>query len=142
MNDESKARWSDYRPSKAMWFWSCVAAVILTMVIGFTWGGWVTGGTLERDVAEARETARAELAATICVARFTDAPDVAVELAALKDESSWSRDDIIADAGWATPRGLEEPVDGAADLCAERLVALELPVEQAVDVPAEPVVAQ
>ena len=33
-------------------------------------------------------------------------------------------------------------MSGAADLCAERLVAMELPVEQAADVPATPVVAQ
>jgi hypothetical protein len=79
----------------------------------------------------AREEGRARLAATICVARFVESPDAAVQLAALKDESSWSRDDTIADAGWTTPLGLEEPVSGAADLCADRLVAMDLPVEQA-----------
>ena len=55
-----------------------------------------------------------------------------MQLAALKDASSWNRRGTIADAGWTTPLGLDEPVSGAADLCAERLVAMELPVEQAV----------
>jgi hypothetical protein len=132
MTDESQGGWGGYRPSKTMWFWSCVACVIATIVIGFTWGGWVTNATAESQVAEARTAGRAELAATICVARYVDAPDMAVQLAALKDESSWSRNDTIADAGWATPVGFEEPVSGAADLCAERLIAMDLPAEQAV----------
>ena len=95
------------------------------MVVGFSWGGWVTGSTAESDAA--RETGRAELAATICVERFMQAADASVQLAALKDESTWSRDDMIADAGWTTPFGLEEPIEGAADLCADRLAAMELP---------------
>ena len=37
-------RWESYRPSKGIWFWSCVACVAATIVIGFGWGGWVTGG--------------------------------------------------------------------------------------------------
>jgi len=142
MSDEGKGGWGDYRPSKVTWFWSCVACVIATIVIGFTWGGWVTNATAESQVAEARTAGRAELAATICVARFVDAPDAAVQLAALKDASSWNRDDTIDDAGWTTPLGVEKPVSGAAKLCADKLVAMELPIEQAADVPATPVVAQ
>ena len=131
MTDQSNSGWRDYRPSKVMWFWSCFGCVVAALVIGFTWGGWVTGGTAEAQAAEARLDGRAQLAATICVARYVDATDAAVQLAALKDESKWSRDDTIDDAGWTTPLGVEEPVSGAADLCAERLVELELPVEQA-----------
>jgi hypothetical protein len=142
MSDEGKRGWGDYQPSKVTWFWSCVACVIATIVIGFTWGGWVTAGSAETQVAEAQEAGRAQLAATICVARFVDAPDAAVQLAALKDASSWNRDDTIDDAGWTTPLGVEKPVSGAAKLCADKLVAMELPVEQAADIPANPVVAQ
>ena len=76
------------------------------------------------------------------MARFVDAPDAAVQLAALKDASSWNRDDTIDDAGWTTPLGVEKPVSGAAELCADKLVAMELPVEQAADAPATPVVVQ
>lgn len=123
--------WRDYRPSKVTWFWSCLACVVAALVVGFTWGGWVTGGTAEAQAAEARLEGRAELAATICVARYVDAADAAVQLAALKDESRWTRNDTIAAAGWATPLGVEEPVRGAANLCADRLVAMDLPIEQA-----------
>jgi hypothetical protein len=30
-------RWEAYRPTKALLVWSCA------VVVGFTWGGWVTG---------------------------------------------------------------------------------------------------
>jgi hypothetical protein len=131
MTQDGKSGWADFRPSKTMWFWSCVACVVATIVIGFAWGGWVTSGTADERVAEAQQAGKAQLAATICVARFTGATDAAVQLAALKDETSWRRSDTISDAGWTTPTGVKEPVKGAAELCAERLAAMDLPLEQA-----------
>lgn len=118
-------RWQEYRPSKAMWLWSCVAAVVLTMIVGFTAGGWVTGGTAEAAAADARQEGREQLVATICVERFVAAPGARQSLQELKEASSWQRDDLIDEGGWATLKVLEEQVPGAADLCAERLVALE-----------------
>jgi hypothetical protein len=136
--EDGKNGWSEYRPSKTLWFWSCVGCVAATMVVGFTWGGWVTGGTADYQAAQAREEGRAQLAATICVERFTGAPDAAVELAALKDMSTWGRDDAIEDGGWVTPAGLTEPVAGAADLCADRLAEMDLPQSAEVEEAAAP----
>ena len=39
-----KEWWSDARPTKTAVFWSWIASIVLTMIIGFAWGGWVTGG--------------------------------------------------------------------------------------------------
>jgi hypothetical protein len=47
-------RWGSYRPAKSMLFWACVACTIATMVIGFNWGGWVTGGTAAKLVQQGR----------------------------------------------------------------------------------------
>ena len=52
----------DYQPSRQIWFWSCAACVVVTVVIGFTWGGWVTGGTATRMAADAAAGARAQMA--------------------------------------------------------------------------------
>ena len=38
-------RFEDYQPTKSMLAWACVATAVATMIIGFGWGGWVTGGT-------------------------------------------------------------------------------------------------
>ncbi len=126
----------DYQPTKTVLAWACAGTAALTMIVGFTWGGWVTGGTAETQVAEASETAKAELAAIICVEDYMNAPDLRARHAALMEESSWGRDGTIEDAGWVTVAGLEEPVDGAADLCAERLAEAEIPPGAADDVAA------
>src|SRR5690242_8767255 len=64
-------RWEDSRPSKAILFWACVAAILVTMAAGFGWGGWVTGGTSLATAATAADKARGDLASAICVERFT-----------------------------------------------------------------------
>lgn len=121
--------WSEYRPSKTVWFWSCAGCVVATMIVGFTWGGWVTGGTASDMVSDARESGRAELAAVVCVDRFLDDTGAAVNLAQLKEESEWQRDDFIEDGGWTTLVGFDEPIEGAAELCATQLAEMEAPVQ-------------
>src|SRR3546814_6847005 len=90
-------RWREARPSKAMLFWSCAGCAVATMIIGFTWGGWVTGGTAQEMAAEAATGARAELAAAVCVDRFLNSPDAAGQLAQLRDTSAWQRDSRSAE---------------------------------------------
>ena len=38
-------RWEKYSPSKTLLFWACALCIVATMVVGFGWGGWVTGST-------------------------------------------------------------------------------------------------
>jgi hypothetical protein len=119
--------WSEFKPSKAMWFWSCVGCIVATLIVGFTWGGWVTGGTASEMALDAREDGRAELAAAICVAKFMDGSEAADRLAKLKEANAWQRDDVLNEGNWATLVGMEEPVEGAANLCASRLADMEAP---------------
>jgi hypothetical protein len=127
-------RWGHYQPSKALWMWSCVGCIILTMILGFTWGGWVTGGSANEMAEDAAQEARANVLATLCVNRFVTAENAADELVELKEASRWDRDEIIQEGGWANIEGLEEGVDAAVDLCAERLAEMEaLPARTVVD---------
>lgn len=123
------SKWEQFRPTKTLWFWSCAGTAVLTMVIGFTVGGWVTGGTAADRIKEARRDGRAQLAADVCVARFKDSAAFAADLVKLKAENSWSRDNFLADGGWVTLAGISEPVAGAADLCAKTLSELKAPAE-------------
>lgn len=36
-------RWRDVQPTKTAVFWACLVCVVLTMVVGFTLGRWMTG---------------------------------------------------------------------------------------------------
>ena len=91
-------RWGSYRPAKSMLFWACVACTIATMVIGFNWGGWVTGGT----AAKMAQQGRTDLAAELCVANFAHGLDVDAQLASLKKTSEWERAAFIKKGGWDT----------------------------------------
>jgi hypothetical protein len=122
-------RFEAYHPSKTGLFWSCAGCVVATMIVGFTWGGWVTGGTAEEMVADATEQARAEVAAAVCVEDFMQAADAGVHLTSLKEISrSWEREDFVEEGGWAMIAG--EEYDDAAELCAERLMDMEPPAAQ------------
>jgi hypothetical protein len=105
-----------------------VGASILTMLVGFTWGGWTTAGRAALTTDRAVRLARAELISDICVHNFVSAVDAADNLKELKAKSSWEQDDYIENGGWAIIAGLSKPVPDAVDTCAEALVDLkELP---------------
>ena len=122
-------RFAEYHPSKTVLFWSCAGCAVATMILGFTWGGWVTGGTAEEMVADAADQARAETAAAVCVEEFMRQADAGVQLTSLKEiSSSWGREDFVEEGGWAMIA--DEEYDDAAEVCAERLMKMEGPVTQ------------
>ena len=120
-------RWDELQPSKAMVAWACVATVAVTLVVGFGWGGWVTGGTAREMAADASAEARGQLAAAICAEGFMAAPDAAVQLAALKEiGNAYQRRRFVQDGGWAVMPGSDSPDRRAVALCAEDLAAREI----------------
>jgi hypothetical protein len=121
-NQSLQERWENYRASKTVVFWACAVCVVATLFLGFTVGGWVRGSTAERMAAQAATDARADLAADICVTRFQAGSDAATNLATLKASDSWNRGEYLEKGGWVTLAGMKEPVDGAANLCAQRLM--------------------
>jgi hypothetical protein len=64
-NQTLSQRWENYRPSKTLWFWSAAGVAVATMIIGFTAGGWTTGGNAAIMAERAAQDARAELVATV-----------------------------------------------------------------------------
>jgi len=105
--------------------WGLVVSAILTMIIGFAFGGWVTGGTAQRMAEEMAEKAVVDRLAPICVVQFNQDPEKDKKLQELKEKSSWDRKDYVEKQGWATMPGEKEPDSNVADECARRLVELE-----------------
>ena len=129
-------RFQQYRPSKTALFWSCGGCVVLATIVGFSWGGWTTGGTAREMAENAAAQARQELAAVVCVDRFMAAPDVGVQLTALKEiTSSYQQSKFVEEGGWAlivpasTPADRQASADDrkAAGLCAEELAKRAIP---------------
>jgi hypothetical protein len=111
-------RWNQARPSKGLVFSSWVGCAVVTMIVGFTWGGWVTGGTA-RSMAE--ETVVARLA-PICVVQFNKDPGKGEKLKELKEAGSWRGGEYVTKQGWATMPGEQEPTHRVAEECARLLM--------------------
>jgi len=67
------------------------------MIIGFSWGGWVTGGTAGQMATTSAQSASVLALTPLCVAKGEQQPE---QLVALKKESNWSRGDFVTKAGW------------------------------------------
>lgn len=122
-NASLRQRWDQARPTKTIVFWIAMASIIATMVIGFTWGGWVTGGTARAMADVTGEDAVVKRLAPICVAQFNEAPDKASRLKEMNEISAWQRSEYVSQQGWATMPGEEESDRGVASECA-RLIAV------------------
>jgi hypothetical protein len=127
-------RFSRYKASKAVLFWACAATAVATIVIGFAWGGWTTGGTAQTMADEAAAKARQQMAAVVCVDRFMAASDAGLQLAQLKSiEGVSARGKFIEDSGWASilPDGAVSDDRRAAALCADALFSRDVAAETA-----------
>ncbi|TWC78325.1 hypothetical protein FB593_1129 [Rhizobium sp. SJZ105] len=121
-------RLNNYKPTKTLWIWSMIGISVVTMVVGFTVGGWTTGGNATLMANTAAKDAKSEIVSSICVQKFASSADAAKNLVTLKETSSWQRDDFIEKGGWVNIAGVDK-VDGAADLCAKTLADMkDLPV--------------
>ncbi len=115
-------RWSRARPTKTVLFWACVASAIATMIIGFTWGGWVRGATAQSLAETKAEDAVVKHLAPICVAQFKEDPARDQKLKELNGLSSYERGDYVKKQGWAKMPGEGEADSQVADECA-RLIS-------------------
>jgi alpha/beta superfamily hydrolase len=115
-------KWSAARPTKTVVFWSCVASAVVTMIIGFSWGGWVTGSTARSMATVNGEDAVVKRLAPICVVRFTQDPSKDLKLKEVKATDTWQRGDYVKKQGWATMPGEQEPDGKVADECVKLLM--------------------
>jgi hypothetical protein len=107
--------------------WGAAAGAITLAVVGFNWGGWVTGGTAEKAAASHAELALVSALTPICVSQFQASPKAQASLAALKETKSWERGDYVSERGWATmPGSTAKPNRQVATACAEALDKLVL----------------
>ncbi|MEW5424077.1 hypothetical protein [Amorphus sp. 3PC139-8] len=117
-------RWEEYQPAKSTLLWACVVSVAATLVVGFTWGGWVTGATADEQASVAGDIAHGELASLICVERFNATPDSNAQLSELESiTSSYERRRFIEAGGWATMPGETSASRRGADGCADALTS-------------------
>ncbi len=118
-------RLSEARPTKTLVFWSWVASVVVTMIIGFTWGGWVTGGTARKMAQVLADDAVVRRLAPICVVQSKQDPRKDQKLKELKALNAYERGDYVKKQGWAKMPGEGEPDSKVADECAKLLMIIQ-----------------
>ena len=99
--------------------WCAIGGAIITMIIGFNWGGWVRGSTSVSMGEKMARTAVAERLAPICVSQFNKDPQREENLLTLQGKSSWEQEKYVKLQGWATMPAEETPDSMVAAKCSE-----------------------
>ena len=103
--------------------WSAIGGAIVLAVVGFNYGGWVTGGTAAAMAKEIAADAVAERLGTICVAQFNQDSEKGQKLKEMKEKDSWDKGRYIEKQSWAIMPGEGKPDSKVADSCAKQLTA-------------------
>ena len=120
-----RRRWDGARATKRVVFGFAVAAIVLTLIVGFNWGGWVTGGSARDMAVKSGKDAVIQRLAPIFVYQFNQDPEKDQKLSELKETSAYQRDDYVREQGWATMPGEAEPDRQVSDACAQLLVQID-----------------
>ena len=94
-----------------------VAGGLVVAVVGFAWGGWVTGSTSMEMANDASMDAVTVALTPYCVERSKMDPEAEAVMKKLRSVSSYQRRGVVEEAGWATPLGSEEVNRNLAVAC-------------------------
>jgi alpha/beta superfamily hydrolase len=112
--------WEKIKPG----LWGAVGGAIALAIIGFSWGGWVTGGAAKEMAEQEAENAVVARLAPICVEQFNQVSEKDQKLKELKETDSWKRREYVDTQGWAIMPGEKESDRMVAERCAELLAEL------------------
>ncbi len=112
--------WEKIKPG----VWGAIGGAIALSIIGFAWGGWVTGGTAQKMAEEMAEDAVVGRLAPICVEQYNQDSEKDQKLKELNEEDSWQRSDYVEKQGWATMPGEKNPDSKVAEKCANLVIQL------------------
>ena len=101
------------------------AGALATMIIGFNWGGWSLGSTIEKIAKDRADTAVVAALAPICVDQFRQAVNAGTNLSELhKFNYTWDRSTFVEAGGWAIMPGSGDADPAVTKVCAETLANL------------------
>lgn len=114
-------------PNMPLWIkpglWGAVAGSVVTMIIGFGWGGWTTSSTSARLAKVQADTAVTAALVPLCVAKSRADGTAVKKLGELKAlASSYDQRDFVTKTGWATVPGSDDPNRDLAEACAAALL--------------------
>jgi len=105
-------------PSLTRLVQGAIFGAILSIVVGFNWGGWVLGSTASKNSAIFADNAVADALAPICADRFQNASDASSNLATFQGQNSYKQTGFIEEGGWASFAGHKTSDRDIATACA------------------------
>ena len=97
-----------------------ICGSVITIIIGFAWGGWKTKGGAKTMTDEAVLASQA----AICVAQFMKEPNHEEKFKEFKELSTYQRAEFIEKGGWDIMPGQEKAGYLVARACADGLELL------------------
>jgi alpha/beta superfamily hydrolase len=107
--------------------WGVVIGAAACAILGFTWGGWVTGSTARKDAMAAGHSATVMALAPYCAERFRAQGDATAKMAELAKASTWERSNVVEKSGFAVMPGTKTNDSDIARACAELLMVPATP---------------
>jgi hypothetical protein len=101
--------------------YGALGGAVLTMALGFSWGGWVTGGTAQSMAATEAKAAVVAALVPVCLQMAQTDPDREVKLTTILEATTYQRRTKLMEAGWATMPGAEAPDRDLAQACVTSL---------------------
>ena len=103
--------------------WGAVIGSILTMIVGFSWGGWTTSSTANQTATKQADAAVTAALVPICLSQEKADTVKGKRLAELKAiTSSYEQTEFVMKTGWATFPGKADPNRDVAEACASALL--------------------
>jgi len=103
--------------------WGAVAGSVLTMIVGFSFGGWITSDTAARVGRQQADAAVVTALVPLCVAQSKADRTVMKKIEELRTlTSSYEQRDFVIKTGWATVPGTADPDSDLAGACAAALL--------------------
>jgi len=95
---------------------------VVTVVIGFYWGGWKLASTADQLASQRSQSAVVAALAPGCAAKFAALPDAAAKKIALAKVDSWKRTDEFPKE-FVTLQGETYPNSALVDACSKLVLA-------------------
>jgi len=113
MKAETKKKIEKMKSTIMSGFWWFVSGVVITMIIGFTWGGWSNPATTKTRSDKAVLASQA----AICVAQFMAEPNSQERLKEFAAIDSFNRPGFIEKGGWDKMPGQEKSTYSVSRAC-------------------------
>jgi len=103
--------------------WGAVIGSVVTMILGFGYGGWTTSSTAARLAKQQADTAVTTALVPLCIAQSKADAAGLKKMGELKTlTSSYDQRDFVTKTGWATVPGSEDANRDVAEACAAALM--------------------